>query len=89
MSRRMKTLGQIEVLDFTTYSVNKSLVEVSEDKREEGMMVAMALEESSKSNHNYISGDQELTKQQQTVAESRMHLELNEWAKIEKLLHDK
>lgn len=55
--------------DFMTDSSTTMLAEVSENESEEAMVVAMAIEERSKSNHKDIVGNYKLIKREHTVAE--------------------
>lgn len=60
--------------NFTTDYSTTSSAEVSQRKSAEDIVVAMAMEVSTESNHNDIFGDFEIIKQEQTVAERLSHL---------------
>lgn len=77
---------ELENEGFTTESSTMSWVEISGDKSKEGMVVAKAMEVSDESNLNDILVELVLEKWEQTIAEKLLHLEINEWSKIEEFL---
>lgn len=73
--------------DFTKDFSITSSAEVSKEESEEGVVIEMVKEASSKYNSKDIVDDSELTKLEQTVAEKLLHLEINERAKLDEMLY--